>query len=428
MGFLDRVARGAEFRTTSGLANPAGWLVDAFRGGSRSSAGQPVNASRALGLAPFYAGVTLISETVGMLPFKVFRELDDGEKVQARDHRAWRMLHDKPNPVTPAYRFWSTVTAHLLLWGNAFIEKVRDPSTGLVTELWIVEPSTITVEFNGNTRTKSYRRDYPFKRWTDESMLHVVGWSADGLTGMSVLSCREAFGSALARDEFEGSFYRRGVVPALLVEHPGEVGEEGVKNLRNSIEAAHGGSRAAHGTIVLEEGAKAQRLTMPLRDMEFVASQQMTRTDIAVLLKLPPAYLGGTTGDSLTYATVESNQIQFAQNAIAPWTNTIAKAVSADPSIFPFSSWYGEHVLEGLMRADAKSRGEFYKLLDEVDAITQNEIRASENKPPLPNGDRTRSQREEAAAAAAAERTQPVIEGELAEPLPPAPARRELTA
>jgi hypothetical protein len=112
-----------------------------------------------------------------------------------------------------------------------------------------------------------------------------------------------------------------------------------------------------------------------------------------VLLKIPPAYLGGTTGDSLTYATVESNQIQFTQNAIAPLTNAIAKSVSSDPSIFPFQSWYAEHVLEGLMRADAKSRAEFYKLLDEVDAITPNEIRSKENMPPLPDGDRTASER-----------------------------------
>jgi HK97 family phage portal protein len=429
MGWLDRVARGAEFRSgTSGLANPAGWLVEAMRGGSRSAAGQPVTVDRALALAPFYAGVTLISETVGQLPFKVFRELEDGEKVTARDHRSWRMLHDQPNPVTPAHRFWSTVTAHLILWGNAFLEKERDPLTGLVTSLWIVEPQLITVQWDARLRMKRYTTSpyaRPERSWTDETMLHITGWSSDGLMGMSVLHCREAFGAALARDEFEGSFYRRGVMPSLLVEHPGEVGTEGVRNLKNSIDAAHAGAGMGHGTIVLEEGAKAQRLTMPLKDLEFVASQQLTRTDIAVLLKIPPAYLGGTTGDSLTYATVESNQIQFAQNAIAPWTNTIAKAVSADPSIFPFRSWYGEHVLEGLMRADAKSRGEFYKLLDEVDAITVNEIRASENRPPLPDGDRTRSEREAEAQQAAAELA-PVVEAEPAQPLPPGPAPRAL--
>jgi phage portal protein BeeE len=63
---------------------------------------------------------------------------------------------------------------------------------------------------------------------------------------------------------------------------------------------------------VLEEGVKFHTVGNPMKDMEFVAAQQMSRTDIAVMFKLPPNYLGGSSGDSLTYATVESNQIQFA--------------------------------------------------------------------------------------------------------------------
>lgn len=397
MGFLDRVVRGAEFRTTSGLSNPADWLVN-LAGGS-SASGQPVNVRRALGLAPFFSGVTLISETIGMLPFKVFRELDDGEKIPARDHRSWRMLHDQPNPVTPAHRFWSTVAGHLLLWGNAFIEKLRDPVTGLVTELWLVDPSSVTVEWNDRTRSKAFKdTSNPPRRWSEETMLHVTAWSTDGLMGIPLLRATNAFGAALARDEFEGSFYTRGLRPSVVVKHPGLVGPDGAKNLRQSIEAAHGGAQKWFGTMVLEEGADLEQLTMPLKDLEFIAAQQLTRTDIAVLLRIPPAYLGGTTGDSLTYATVESNQIQFAQNAISPWTNSIQKAVSGDPSIFPFKSWYAEYVLEGLMRADAKSRGEFYNLLDSVDAITTNEIRQKENMPPLPDGDKTSSERKADAA------------------------------
>jgi hypothetical protein len=126
---------------------------------------------------------------------------------------------------------------------------------------------------------------------------------------------------------------------------------------------------------------------MPMSDLEFVAAQQLSRTDIAIMFKLPPAYLGGSTGDSLTYATVESNQIQFAQNTIAPWVNTIAKAVGADLGIFPFQSWYPEFVLEALMRGDHASRAAFYKTMHDIEAITVNEIRGRENMPPVPWGD-----------------------------------------
>jgi phage portal protein BeeE len=70
-------------------------------------------------------------EDVGQLPFKVYKDLGDGQKEEARSHRSWRMLHDRPNSFTTGGRFWSTVTVHLLLYGNAS-PKRRDetaPST-----------------------------------------------------------------------------------------------------------------------------------------------------------------------------------------------------------------------------------------------------------------------------------------------------------
>jgi HK97 family phage portal protein len=130
-----------------------------------------------------------------------------------------------------------------------------------------------------------------------------------------------------------------------------------------------------------------QAVGSPLRDLEFVASQQMTRTDIAVMFKLPPNYLGGSSGDSLTYATVESNQIQFALHAIAPWTSVIASALTADPSIFPQNVYEAEFVLDGMLRADATARSNYYKTMADIGAMTPNEIRRLENLPPIDGGD-----------------------------------------
>ena len=79
---------------------------------------------------------------------------------------------------------------------------------------------------------------------------------------------------------------------------------------------------------VLEDGATFKILPMPLEDMQFVENQQLTRTDIAVAFRIPPSYLGGTTGDSLTYTTKEANTSQMAQLAIMPWT-TSSNAPSA---------------------------------------------------------------------------------------------------
>jgi HK97 family phage portal protein len=389
-----------EKRSASGLQYPSDWLTDAI-GGPVASAGTRVNVTSALGLAPVWAAVKLISEDVGQLPFKVYKDLGDGQKEEARSHRSWRMLHDRPNSFTPAGRFWSTVTVHLLLYGNAFLLKRRD-ETDTVVELWILKPSEMTVKWwpllgektyvhtpaqaflSGSQQVQQDRR----REYDDSEVLHIMGMSMDGLTGMSVIEqCRNPLGTAIARDEFEGEFYANGAVLSGLVEMEGRIrSDEALKRFKDSFKALYMGRGRRHGIPVLEDGAKLKQVGSPMKDLEFVAAQNMTATQIAVMFNLPPNKLGGSSGDALTYATVEMNQTAIAIDAIAPVAHTIAQSVSQDPSLLPQNVFSAEFVLDAMMRADAKSRGEFYTALTGVKAITPDEIRKRENMPALTRG------------------------------------------
>jgi HK97 family phage portal protein len=374
---------------TSGMTYPSEWLTESFSTGA-SPSGKRVTVQGALGVAPVWAAVSLIAEQVGQLPLKVYKQVD-GDRVEARSHRAWSLLHDKPNEYTPADRFWATVTSQLLLYGNAFIRKYRD-GQGLVDELVLMNPSHMIVYWDGDQRIKQYNYqplNGEMHVFGPEEVLHIYGFSVDGVLGESVISRQKGpLGTAMARDEYEGGFYKRGATLSAVVEMDGQVkNPTALKRLKDSIDGMFGGSGKAHGVGVFEDGAKFRTVGSPMKDMEFVAAQQMSRTDIASMFHLPPNYLGGSSGDSLTYATVESNQIQFALHAIAPWTNTIAKAITADPSIFPQTVYDAEFVLDGMLRADAAARAAYYKAMADVGAMTPNEMRRLENLPPLPDGD-----------------------------------------
>jgi HK97 family phage portal protein len=381
-------ARETRAAPTSGMAVPQTWFTESLSTGTAPS-GKRVTVANAMGLAPVWAAVSLIAEQVGQLPLKVYREVD-GERTEARSHRAWSMLHDKPNDHTPADRFWSTVTTQLLLYGNAFLRKHRD-QFGLVDELSLLNPAHMLVYWDGDQRIKSFNYQ-PLngeqQQYSADEVLHIFGLSLDGVIGESVISrCKAALGAAMARDEFEGGFYNRGAQLAGVLEAAGKLSPEAAKNLGDSFAALYGGSAKAHGTPVLEEGVTFKPVGSPLKDLEFVAAQQMSRTDIAVMFKLPPNYLGGASGDSLTYATVESNQIQFALHAISPWTNVIASAITSDPGIFPQNVFNAEFVIDGMLRADAGARSSYYKTMMDIGAMTPNEVRRLENLPPLPGGD-----------------------------------------
>lgn len=380
MKFLERIVAGAEFRA-SGLASPASWLVDSF-GSSVSYSGEKVTRRNAMGLAAVYSAVEKISEAVGQLPLKVYRVMDDDDRVEARTHRTWRMLHDKPNPETTARRFWSTVTAQVLLDGNSFLWKERDPETGTVDSLWLLDPASVTVEWNG--REKRFVQESTTGRqvFTSEQVLHIMGLSLDGIIGCSRIAyCRESLGTALARARYEGEFYAQGATFPGVIEYPGRLGEQGTKNLAAAMSGRHHGAGNRHKTPVLEEGASYKIAGMSLADMQFVESAQLSRADIATMFNLPASYLNASSGDSLTYATTESNQIQFAQMAVAPMTTTIATALTNDPGILPQRVLYAEFVLEGLLRADMKTRAEYWASMKGTLGLAPEFIAARENIP-----------------------------------------------
>jgi HK97 family phage portal protein len=218
-------------------------------------------------------------------------------------------------------------------------------------------------------------------------MLHIYELSLNGITGVSPIAmCRNPLGTAMSRDEFEGGFYKRGAKFAGHIEHPGSLREQGIKNISEQFSAIHHGSPNMHKTPVLDEGATYKTDQMVLEDMQFVQSKQMSRSDVAVIFKIPPSYLAASSGDSLTYATVEGNKIQLAQTAIMPTTNTIAKAISQDPEILPQPSMYAEFVLEGLLRADKKTEAEYLEKLEGMGVIDAGYIAELLNlpKPPPP--------------------------------------------
>ena len=396
MSFLDRIVAGAEYRA-SGLATPANWMFDAF-GVSTSTSGERVTERKALGLAAVYAAVSMISEKVGELPLKVYRAARDNDRVEARSHWSWRLLHDKPNENTTAHAFWSTVTAQLLLGGNSFVLKERAGDVDEIESLWLLDPSTLTIEWDGRQKRFVQQTQEGKRIFSSEQVLHIMGFSLDGIIGCSRIAyCRETLGTALGRARFEGEFYAQGARFPGVIEYPGRLGEKGTENLGNAMQRKHGGPGQRHKVPVLEEGASFKSTGMSLADMQFVESAQLSRSDIATLFNLPASYLNASSGDSLTYATTESNQIQFVQMAVAPITNRIAKAITTDPSILPWNVMYAEFVLEGLLRADMKTRSEYWASMKATLGLDPEYIAARENipkdalvepePPPLPPSD-----------------------------------------
>ena len=200
-----------------------------FMGGS--SAGKNVNERTAMQMTAVYACVRILSEAVAGLPLHLYRYTEDGSKEKALDNNLYSLLHDEPNPEMSSFVFRETLMTHLLLWGNAYAQIIRN-GKGEVMALYPLMPNKMEV-----SRDENGQLYYQYSRSTDEAnakdsdssvklspydVLHIPGLGFDGLVGYSPIAmAKNAIGMAIACEEFGAKFFSNGASPSGVLEHPG---------------------------------------------------------------------------------------------------------------------------------------------------------------------------------------------------------------
>lgn len=140
----------------------AGASYSFFMGGS--SAGKNVNERSAMQMTAVYSCVRILSEAVAGLPLHMYKYTSDGGKEKAVEHPLYRLLHDEPNPEMSSFVFRETLMTHLLLWGNAYAQIIRN-GKGEVIGLYPLMPNKMTVD-----RDEHGRLYYSYMRQNDEAI------------------------------------------------------------------------------------------------------------------------------------------------------------------------------------------------------------------------------------------------------------------
>lgn len=180
-----------------------------YMGGS--SSGKIVNERSAMQMTAVYACVRILSEAIAGLPLHLYRYKEDGGKEKATGHPLYLLLHDEPNPEMSSFVFRETLMTHLLLYGNAYAQIIRN-GKGEVVGLYPLMANKMSV--NRDTNGQLY---YQYQRSSDEAhttkgdlvvlmpsdVLHIPGLGFDGLVGYSPIAmAKNAIGLAIATEEY----------------------------------------------------------------------------------------------------------------------------------------------------------------------------------------------------------------------------------
>lgn len=123
-----------------------------FLGGT--TAGKRVTEHSAMQMTAVYCCVRILSEAIAGLPLHLYRYTGSGGKEKAVDHPLYFLLHDEPNPEMTSFVFRETLMTHLLLWGNAYSQIIRN-GKGEVVALYRNSSTGIQRESYASPRIRS---------------------------------------------------------------------------------------------------------------------------------------------------------------------------------------------------------------------------------------------------------------------------------
>lgn len=368
---------------TSTLSNPDQWLVDAILGGMSTAAGVTVTPLKALGVSTVFACVNRVSQSVATIPLKLYRSLPGGGRVEATEHPLFSLLHDSPNPEMTSGDFRRAVQSHLTLRNNGYALIVRN-GLGQVSELWPIDYADVQVRRNSVTRELEYT--VQGKAVHASQVLHLRSMTVNGILGLDTVSTgRDTIALAIALQDNASKFFANGSRPGSILEHPGVLGDEAAKRLRESFERLYKGSENAYKVAVLEEGLKFVSNRTDNKDSQFLESKKEQSLAICQLFGIPPHKVGIL--DNATFSNIEHQNIEYVQDtllsACSAWEQTLNMKLLTEIERRTYSFGF---VLDGLLRGDIKTRYEAYAIARNWGWLNADDIRGLENMNPLPDG------------------------------------------
>lgn len=353
-----------------------------FFGGTAS--GKTVNERTAMQTTAVYACVRILAETIASLPLNIYRSTDNG-KEKATDHQLYYLLHDEPNPEMTSFVFRETLMSHLLLWGNAYAQIIRD-GRGKVLALYPLLPDRMTVDRTTDGQLYfEYRKDTGYVILRPEDILHIPGLGFDGLVGYSPIAmAKNAIGMAIATEEYGGKFFANGASPGGVLEHPGVVKDPA--RIRESWNTVYQGSGNAHRIAVLEEGMKFQPIGIPPEQAQFLETRKFQTEEICRIFRVPPHLVANL--DKATFSNIEHQSISFVVHTIRPWLVRLEQGMNkALLSPSEKGQYFVGFVVDGLLRGDYASRMQGYAIGIQNGFLSPNDVRTLENMNTIEHGD-----------------------------------------
>ncbi len=356
----------------------------------KSASGVEVNTETALGASAVYNAITLLSDAAAVIPAFVFERRAVGKGRDERtEHPVHQLLHDRPNPEQTAAHFKWLLLAWALAWGQGVAWIARD-KRGEPAALWPLHPRGVTIKRSETTDllygevrdSKGFIANIEYT-----NLIHIRKFTKDGVNGVSPIQCgADSLGSVLAAERHAGAFFANGANPSGVLEHPEQLSEEAGNRLRKQWQERYGGTENAHKTIILEQGMKYSPVGVPPETAQLLGTRQFGTLEVARWFNIPPHKLKNL--ENAHFTNIEHSEIEWVVSSVLPWLTVFEQECALKLFLeVELATHICEFQVQGLLRGDVKTRGEFYQRMLDRGVYCINDVRSKENLNPIEGGD-----------------------------------------
>lgn len=351
---------------------PAGYSADAAAN---------VNFDTAMQISAVWAAARIISESIGSLPFDLYKKSPEGRKV-ATSHPLQRVLTQKPNQYQSPVEFWESMALNLAVSGNAYAI-IQRSGTRIVGLLPISSTQVETELLYDGTVIHKYTNGADVKVYSSKNMWHVKLFG-NGIVGMSPLSyARQSVGIAIASDNRVSKMYSNGAKPSGVLSIDRTLTQEQRSTIRqNFAEMTEGNNDRL---FVLEAGMQYHQVSMTPQDIEMLDSRRFQIEDIGRFFGVPSILLNQTFGQSSLGSNVFEIMQGFYKLNLRPYLEKFEASILR--WLIQEEGYEARFDFDALLRADMKSRMEGNRIAINSGQMTPNEARQAEGRPALDGGD-----------------------------------------
>jgi len=343
-----------------------------------SGGGGYVTPANAMHILPFFSCVRILSNGVSQLPLKAYRQKGEIRKAVAPQPA----LLQSPYPGITWNNWKWMLMQSLTVTGNAFGYVTDRTDKGQPTAILPVHPDSVSVDPNeGDWTAPAYM--IGGKRVNSADVFHVKAYPTAGCP--ISLSPVELAASSLdlsqAAERYGLRWFKDSANPSGILTTDANLTDVQVKQEMKRWVMTHGAGRRY--PAVMGGGLKWQPISITPEESQFLATRKHQKTDIAMMFGIPPHMLSDTEGSSMWGTGVEQMSIGFVVYTLAPWLVCIEEAFN---QILPKGQFVKFNV-DALLRGDLKSRYEAHAIAWQNGWISDNEIRAYEEREPIEGGD-----------------------------------------